>query len=451
MRREQLWGGGLLLVTFAGCGDDVDESLATGGAHSGGASSGGVTATTSGGRVGESGGASSSGGAARGGDASAVGGGSDGGVTDCCAGATAAGGDGAGAAGVPEKWDGTGAVRRTLAAGGGLACWVDGALVRCEEANWSGVPCASGEGGAGGASGDSLLVCDPSVNGSAAYHFDLADVVDLAIADARQGTNLLGRFGCAVQASGALWCWGNDHLGDEQVHSLRPIDGFDDVVQVSAGTYHACVLRRDRSVWCWGYLSTDEDPAHLLSTPQRVFGATTANQVSAGWGSACAALLDGSVQCLGHVLLPPTSTSGTGGALNLAMQWRDSETPIALPGAVNVTEVVLHRYARGGAAAWTCLRYFDGRMNCWSDGGGAVGASLAAENVTAVTFSHDLNTFNHHSVFWLNGNGTVTCFGSDNVCSAQLSPREYEVGVTQLAGGLWRVCVQQADGVHCAE
>ena len=84
---------------------------------------------------------------------------------------------------------------------------------------------------------------------------------------------------CATQAPGSLWCWGlNDQgqlgLGD---HSNRFVPGQvasdSDWIDVQVGSRHACSRRADRSLWCWGDDETGQlgDGASWTDLPVIVF------------------------------------------------------------------------------------------------------------------------------------------------------------------------------------
>ncbi|MBU1245319.1 hypothetical protein KKD52_11985, partial [Myxococcota bacterium] len=71
--------------------------------------------------------------------------------------------------------------------------------------------------------------------------------------------------GCALDATGQLWCWGNGNngnLGDgtwvsktAPVKVLGPagMGWLNNVVDFSVGRNESCAVRVDGSVWCWGY------------------------------------------------------------------------------------------------------------------------------------------------------------------------------------------------------
>jgi len=73
-------------------------------------------------------------------------------------------------------------------------------------------------------------------------------------------------FACARRSSGRVSCWGSDadgQLGDSATHSAcgsgarcsgTPVDvvGITDAVDIVAGNNHACALHATGAVSCWG-------------------------------------------------------------------------------------------------------------------------------------------------------------------------------------------------------
>jgi hypothetical protein len=65
---------------------------------------------------------------------------------------------------------------------------------------------------------------------------------------------------CGLGDDGFVYCWGDDgadQLGFEEHLEVpnpipRKVDGVSDVVDVTAGTWDTCALKRDHTVWCWG-------------------------------------------------------------------------------------------------------------------------------------------------------------------------------------------------------
>jgi alpha-tubulin suppressor-like RCC1 family protein len=69
-----------------------------------------------------------------------------------------------------------------------------------------------------------------------------------------------GEHTCGRHAGGTISCWGYNYLGQLGVGSTRPTStssavsarGVGDAVQLAAGRYSTCALRRGGAVSCWG-------------------------------------------------------------------------------------------------------------------------------------------------------------------------------------------------------
>ena len=103
---------------------------------------------------------------------------------------------------------------------------------------------------------------------------------------------------CAIDASGTLACWGNNHEGELGVlapdRSGTPLRLGSNWTAISAGTQHTCGIQGGVVV-CWGD-SKPPAPITLPITPVRIF---------AGGDGACAIDAGGSLYCWG--LVDPTS------------------------------------------------------------------------------------------------------------------------------------------------
>lgn len=129
-------------------------------------------------------------------------------------------------------------------------------------------------------------------------------------------------FGCMVNASRHVLCWGYADFGE--VGRLRAswtdpwsVPGLDDVRHIAVGKHHVCALRMDESVYCWGLDDVGQlgMPSVLVETcrdnssqpaapcshePIRVPGLTEVVQLEAGRENTCAVRRDGSVWCWGR-------------------------------------------------------------------------------------------------------------------------------------------------------
>jgi hypothetical protein len=102
------------------------------------------------------------------------------------------------------------------------------------------------------------------------------------LSDATQIT-VGGRHACALRATGAVVCWGDNQRGElgggggpptfpPWSTTPYPVSGITNAVQISAGTEHTCALLADRSVWCWGMNDHGQLGSSSTGAPARVVG-----------------------------------------------------------------------------------------------------------------------------------------------------------------------------------
>jgi alpha-tubulin suppressor-like RCC1 family protein len=132
---------------------------------------------------------------------------------------------------------------------------------------------------------------------------------------------------CALLASGDLYCWGRNELGevgsdddagDNIPHAVRigtDSDGhpLEPIRQVGLGADHACALARTGSVYCWGSGSYgmlgDWVKDHVVYAPKKVTSISGYTAISVNGFSNCG--IDGSSHALCwaapiHVAVPPS-------------------------------------------------------------------------------------------------------------------------------------------------
>lgn len=177
-----------------------------------------------------------------------------------------------------------------------------------------------------------------------------------------------GHHSCALVGTGAVKCWGRNHVGQLGIGSitadpgvLAPADvaGITDAIAIAAGEAHTCVLRDGGGVSCWGHedygaLGNPEDPVndYLVSPVSVAVGDAIA--VAAGDYHTCIAHAGGNVSCFGH-----NYYGQIGNGSNRNNLW----TPQAVLGVANASAL-----AAGGGH--TCARIADDPVNvkCWGYG-----------------------------------------------------------------------------------
>ncbi len=156
---------------------------------------------------------------------------------------------------------------------------------------------------------------------------------------------------CAIDRSGALYCWGNGvngELGDGAgVYRDVPtrVTGLGTVKAVAAGSWDSCAIDSADALWCWGSMG-DRVPAPLAAT-----AGVRVRAVSLGSDHGCYVDDSSQVFCWGN------TTFGKRGDLNPS----DAPTPVRraddslLRDAVAVAVGVNH----------SCAQLADGSVWCW--------------------------------------------------------------------------------------
>jgi alpha-tubulin suppressor-like RCC1 family protein len=105
---------------------------------------------------------------------------------------------------------------------------------------------------------------------------------------------------CALDAAGAVVCWGAAEWGDKGAFAKPAIK---DAKTIVTGDRHACVITKDKKVACWGnndagQLGTKPD-ADPHKKPMEVSGLKDVAKLAGGEATTCAILGDGSARCWG--------------------------------------------------------------------------------------------------------------------------------------------------------
>ena len=115
---------------------------------------------------------------------------------------------------------------------------------------------------------------------------------------------------CALRESGGVRCWGANRFGEigdgiigGAASPPADVAGLSRVTSVALGGHDACALDADGAVFCWGLGSKGQhgDGTRAThATPVRVVGIDSAITIAVGVEHACAALRDGSARCWGN-------------------------------------------------------------------------------------------------------------------------------------------------------
>ena len=145
--------------------------------------------------------------------------------------------------------------------------------------------------------------CNDSFAGDGVTDCKLAVFTRIAAADG---------FTCGISGAGAMYCWGNNTLGQLGDGTFTPharpvqVGTASDWIAVDARQGKACGLRSDHSLWCWGSGNSGAlgNGSQLVrTTPVQVTSDTPAIGWSAfavGRDRTCAIRDDGSLACWGY-------------------------------------------------------------------------------------------------------------------------------------------------------
>lgn len=224
---------------------------------------------------------------------------------------------------------------------------------------------------------------------------------------------------CGVTPQGKVIC--EQHQRNRMPAQPLPavvIDGLDDVVALSVGSPHTCVVHESGHVSCWKR-SVDYVDARLSeSAPQRVEPLEDAVGVTVGLSFACAWRADGGAHCWG------ANKKGELGNPDVDR----ATVPVDVVGVPHIAEI-----AAGNNIA--CARTADGEVWCWGSGDdlrlkGIGPGPTPPTRVEGLEHVVDLAVGNHGACA-LSKEGTVYCWGSQWPWAKANVRMKY--GVTQIA------------------
>jgi alpha-tubulin suppressor-like RCC1 family protein len=228
---------------------------------------------------------------------------------------------------------------------------------------------------------------------------------------------------CAVLATGAVQCWGDNALGDlgDGTTTLRAapvtVSGITRATAVSAGAAHTCALLSTGGIECWGSNSMGElgdGTTTNRTTPVAVSGITNAIGVAAGFNFTCAVLATGSVQCWGTNQGGQLGIGNNTGPTTCGTLGPCSLVPVTVQGLTGARTIGANGNDDFGHA---CAFLSNSTIVCWGDntdgqlGDGTTTARFTPVNVAGLTAPTTVAVGGVHTCALL-GSGGVDCWGS---------------------------------------
>jgi alpha-tubulin suppressor-like RCC1 family protein len=171
-----------------------------------------------------------------------------------------------------------------------------------------------------------------------------------------------GVFACALDNTGAAYCWGQNTSGQlgtpvTSPNFNSPVAVMSQATMIAAGSTHSCLLRNGKA-YCWGddtvgELGNNTTTATPQSTPGAVYtggvlGGKTLIQITAGTTFTCALASTGAAYCWG---LGTSGQLGNGASLS-------SSVAVLVSGSLTFTQI-----SAGSASA--CGMTSTGVAYCW--------------------------------------------------------------------------------------
>ena len=252
-----------------------------------------------------------------------------------------------------------------------------------------------------------------------------------------------GRHSCAIERTGAAWCWGyNAHgeLGSAGANSATPLQVGGGIAfrQVSAGAEHTCGLDLVGKAYCWGQNQVGQlgDGTNIVrSAPVAVNTAVTFASISTGTSTTCAvAASDGALFCWGQNALGGLGAGGSIGGY--------STIPLRVVGGLSASQVSV-------GTQGSCAVTLGGQGYCW---GGVTVTGAALQTTTPVAMAGGL-VYRAMAQGASHGCGVTTgydiyCWGNNQSGAAGIPGSANPMRPTAAVGGLKALEVSVGFGAH---
>ena len=259
---------------------------------------------------------------------------------------------------------------------------------------------------------------------------------------------------CALNAAGAVFCWGSNLQGQLGGPARSPVpvrvSALPPATSLAVGSHHACaVVVADGAVRCWGSNDFGQlgiDGLFERYDPVEVVGIRGASAVASGWYHSCA-LVGGAIKCWGYNF---SGQLGNGSTAN-------STAPVDVMGIDNAVGISV-------AGFHSCAVLATGSVQCWGDnrsgqlGDGTELARPVPARVVDIQDATAVAAGQSHTCAIVQG-GAVQCWGlnengqlgdGSDVRSSVPVPVVSQSGAVRLTAGYRHTCAALAGGkVQC--
>ncbi|TNF22654.1 MAG: hypothetical protein EP329_28355 [Deltaproteobacteria bacterium] len=267
----------------------------------------------------------------------------------------------------------------------------------------------------------------------------------------------LDQHGCALTATGEVWCWGRNERGQVGdgtatwvAAPVRP-PGLPTIAQISVGNAHSCARTSAGAVFCWGdntFGQVGPVDRDWKPTPAQVAELSEVTEIAAGRDWTCALRGDGSVWCMGSVAsgsATPTALATLPPAAHISGQvdqlcalttdggevWcLQDGVPVQIAGLSDVEVLEVGGY-------WGCAIDAAHTLSCWSNWGAPVTVQIDSPLTRLAVGSTGCG---------LDDEGRVFCWDQEGADVAEPTAVDGLPDAARLYGGDTYVCASTRAG-----
>jgi alpha-tubulin suppressor-like RCC1 family protein len=260
-------------------------------------------------------------------------------------------------------------------------------------------------------------------------------------------------FGCLIDASGNVWCWGDDTFGEvgippttSNVATPQQVVGVSGAAALALGDHHACAITTGHAVYCWGLnaayqlghpAATQGDEICLGAvagqtvpcayTPSLVANLAPAAAIAAAGAWTCILTTGGAVECWGAmqtIQADAGTTSDAGIACGLGTQASGGTcypAPYTVTGLGGVTQLAVAYDHACAVVASNADTDAGNAVSCWgSNNEGQVSPLACPQSSCETPITRDdlptTTSLTAGNLFTcaLAPDGSVRCFGDNS-------------------------------------